>query len=478
MSDDRTQAAVKATAQAIADDGARTVATGSESIPADEVIAEPNPAEYVAPHFLQKTAPHLAPAFGELLGMLCNLNARFAGERTVEALATLSLAGEHEWLEDKFLDWCQMYFEIRGSLDRLSPRNGNDPWRLYQDCYQEFNQLFGERIVQPGTINSSVLNLSQRSMLSEFAAQVMGPDLKCYAETGRDRYASAASRYNANHLVDGYDRQVDAFTAFLLRIAQHLPADYAQHDGPEWLTDIQTKVTRRAEDLTFLRYVTCVLSVNDAEKRQLAPDIWARFTWDVYHGGSVGVVLTSPSPEPSAGRTTRHHLAFRRDGWLCHREFSWLRVQPDYLPDERRSELAVSWYVLDTLTSHLYEAWGRLDPGQVVSRGLESDATEEEQTAALVVALAEPDVADFETPVAKRPRPPQLRLKRIRAILTTHFGCEWSMAKGSEQKVYRPGGKQFTFGCHGIDRMVHPVQIKNCLGKLGIPLADFLAARG
>ena len=52
------------------------------------------------------------------------------------------------------------------------------------------------------------------------------------------------------------------------------------------------------------------------------------------------------------------------------------------------------------------------------------------------------------------------------------------MAKGSEQKVYRLGGKQFTFGCHGIDRKVHPVQIKNCLGKLGIPLGDFIAACG
>lgn len=78
MSDDRTQAAVKATAQVITDD-AWAVVTGSDSIPADEVIAEPNPAEYVAPHYLQKTAPHLAPAFGELLGMLCNLNAGSPG---------------------------------------------------------------------------------------------------------------------------------------------------------------------------------------------------------------------------------------------------------------------------------------------------------------------------------------------------------------------------------------------------------------
>ena len=80
--------------------------------------------------------------------------------------------------------------------------------------------------------------------------------------------------------------------------------------------------------------------------------------------------------------------------------------------------------------------------------------------------MAESDEAEVETPVAKRPRLPQLRLKRIRAILTRHVGCEWSMAKGSERNVHRQGSKQFTFGSHGLDPQVHPVQIKNCLGKL------------
>ncbi len=476
MTDDRTQAAVKATAQLIEDDDARAVVAGLDSIPTDEVIVEPNPAEYLAPDYLQKTSPHLAPAFGELLGMLRDLNAVFVGQRTVEAQATLSLTGDHEWLEDKFLGWCQMYFKIRGSLDRLSPRNGNDPWRLYQDCFKEFNQLLEQRIVQPGTINSSVLNLSQRFMLSGFAAQVMGPDVRRSAATGQDRFSSTSRRDNANQLVGSYSREVEAFTTFLQRLVPHLPAEYAPNDDPEWLAGIRTKVEQRAEDLSFLRHVLCVLSINDAEKRQLTNDLWVRLTWDVYHGGSVAVVLTSSSPEPSIERTTMHQLAFRRDGWLCHREYPWLRVQPDYLPEARRTELAVSWYLLDTLSSPLYEAWDRLDTGRVVSRGLEADATEEEQTAALAIAFVESDTAEVATPVIKRTRVPQLRLKRIQAILTERFGCEWSRAKGSEQKVFRHGEKQFIFGCHGTDRTVQPDQLKKCLKKLGIPLPDFVAA--
>ena len=262
--------------------------------------------------------------------------------------------------------------------------------------------MLEKRIVQRGTINSSVLNLSQRFLLSGFAAQVMGPDLMSYAATGRDRYGSAASRYNANRFVGGYSHEVEAFTTFFQRLTPHLPAKYVANDDLEWHAGIQTKVKKLAEDLSFLRHVLCVLNVNDAEKRQVTNDLWVRLAWDVYHGGAVAMVLTSSSPEPSIERTTMHQLAFRRDGWLCHREYPWLRVQPDYLPDARRTELAVSWYLLDTLTSPLYEAWYRLDPGPAVSRGLEADATEEEQTAALAIVSLGSDTAEAESPVVKR----------------------------------------------------------------------------
>lgn len=330
--------------------------------------------------------------------------------------------------------------------------------------------------MRPGTINSSVLNLSQRFMKSAFAAQVLDPHLMAFAASGRDRYGNVANRNRAKQAVLDYKHEVAAFTSLFQHIAPHLPVEYAPNDDPEWLTWVQAKVFARAEDLSFLRGVLCVLSVDEDEKRQLTPDLWARFLWDVYHGGSVAMVLTSSSPEPSIERITKHQLAFRRDGWLCHREYPWLRVQSDYLPDARRMELAVSWYLLDTLTSPLYEAWVRLDRGPEVIRGLAPDATDEEQTASLAIALVESDAAGAEAPVANRPRPPRLRLKRIQAILTKHFGCEWSNAKGSEQKVYRHGGKHFTFGCHGVDRAVRPAQLKSCLKKLGIPLPDFITA--
>ena len=479
MTHDPNQAAIKATARLITDDNALAVARGLGSIPDDEVIAEPNAAEYIPLICLQKTAPQLAPAFGELLVLLRDLNARYVGERTVDVQARLSLTGEHEWLEERFLAWCQRYFKIRGSFHRLGPQNGNDPWRLYMECFEEFSGLLEERILQPGTINSSVLNLSQRFMLSGFAAQVLGPDLRSHVAVGRDRFVTESSRFKANDLVRGYSYEVEAFTAFLKNMAQNLPEAYVPEDSAEWLMDIRTKVARCTEDLSFLRCVLCVLNVSDAKMYRLTPDLWARLTWDIYHGGSVAAVLTSSSAEPSTERATEHLLAFRRDGWLCHREYPWLRVQPGDLRNERRVELGVSWYILDTLTFSLYEAWDLLDSGPVLSRGLQDDATEEEKTAAIAVALAEPDTAEAPAPVvrerkARIPRP--LWLSEIEKITTYHFQCEWSKAKGSERKVFRPGGKQFTFGCHGTDRMVYPAQINDCLKKLGIPWAAFLEA--
>ena len=242
-----------------------------------------------------------------------------------------------------------------------------------------------------------------------------------------------ASRYNAIHRVAGYGREVEAFTAFLQRIAQHLPADYAQHDGPEWLTDIQTNVTRRAEDLTFLRYVLCVLSVNDAEKRQLAPDLWARFTWDVYHGGSVGVVLTSSSPEPSANAPQGTSSPSAATAGLV---IASIFVAPSAARSPaRRTPFGTRRQLVRPRQAHL-AAVRSVGPPRLRSGGQPGVGSltqpRKNRVAALGVVLAEPDVADVETPVMKRPRVPQIRrkLKRIRAILTRHFGCKWSMAKG------------------------------------------------
>src|SRR5262249_31389537 len=195
----------------------------------------------------------------------------------------LSLTGEHEELEEGFLAWCQQYFAIRGSLDRLNPSNGGDPWRLYSDCLREFNRLLENRIMQPRTINSSVLNLSQRFMQSGFAALVLAPDLTDYAKCGRDRFGSESNRQQALQRLADFKEHPRSFDSFLKLVAQHLPSDYAPGASPDWHTRVCTKVTKLAEDLSVLRSLLCAQDFSVTEKQQIAPDLWARLRWAVYH---------------------------------------------------------------------------------------------------------------------------------------------------------------------------------------------------
>ena len=118
----------------------------------------------------------------------------------MEVQAYLSLTGEHEELEEQFLAWCQQYLAIRGSLDRLNPLNHNDPWVLFQQCFEEYTKLIDYRIVQVGTVNSSVLNLCQRFMTSRFPVNVFEPDLVDYAKHHRDRFGACAPGGSASSL--------------------------------------------------------------------------------------------------------------------------------------------------------------------------------------------------------------------------------------------------------------------------------------
>lgn len=488
MSDDRTQAAVKATAQQISADDALAEARGLGSIPADEVIVQPNPLDYQAPDYLEKTAPDLKPYLDQLLADLCELNSRFVGVPTLLAQAELSFSGEHEEIEEYFLRWCRMYFERRGSLDNLNPAVGNDPWRLYQKCYDEFDRLIEHRIHQVGTINSMALNLSQRYMLSAFARDVLGPDLARYCQNQQSRFGSKLNVARAFDLLAQYEKQVEQFTKVMEYLAANLPADYSPAPGEEWETRIRTRVAQQAEDLTTFRHLVTVLEPEGPRQQQLAPDLWAGLRWDVYHGRSVATVLTSKSADVTSETSTSHALSVRRDGWLCNREFSWIRVDPDLNYESRLPELAVNFYVLDTLIRPLYEAWDKCDASKMIERGIAEGATDKERNAAFAAAVAtavveEEDEADESaevTPgetqrdITKGHKLGIMTVRNFFTILRKDFGCTVSKGKGSEKKVIRPGGEYCNVRCHGLGDYIWQEKIRTCLDRLNIAEESFL----
>jgi hypothetical protein len=427
-------AALATTARGITSDDGLAVEAGLDVIPPDEIIAEPNLADYLAPSYLSKTAPHLAGPFEDLLERLQDLNARFTGDRTVETQAYLSLTGEHEDLEEQFFAWCRQYFAVRGDPERLNPQLGNDPWQQYRTSYEEFDRLLGRRLVAPNTINSCVLNLSERYMCFGFASRVLGPDVEALARTGRDRFGSDLNRAQARNVVTTFRFGVQQFATFLADLSANLPAEYQVHPDSNWVAEVEQRIRGRAADVDYLRPILCSASRVEATTRQLTPNLWGRIRWDVYHGRSVAAVLTSSAHDTFTHTGTEHPIAVRRDGWLCHREFSWIRVDPEHLPAERAHELAVNWYLLDTFTDTLLAAWDKLDRearDALVTQGCEPNATEAAQTAALTVELAEPAIA-ADDEARPRQRLQELPLKRLELLLTKHFHCKCRDGKGSE----------------------------------------------
>lgn len=144
---------------------------------------------------------------------------------------------------------------IPGSLDRLNPRNDNDPLVLFQHCFDEYTKLLDYRIVQLGTIKSSVLNLNQRFITSALPAKMFEADLKGFETTGRDRFRNKKHRVEASQYYLRYYQKAQSFEAFLTLVGQHLPQAYAQYESLGWLPQICTRVAMLAEDLSFLRYL-------------------------------------------------------------------------------------------------------------------------------------------------------------------------------------------------------------------------------
>jgi hypothetical protein len=476
MDDDRLKDTIATTVQNMLEDESTSIAVGPGRIPADERIAEPDPAAYVAPSYLQETAPDLEPAFRELLAMLLELNRRFAGETTLEAQASLSLTGEHESLEEFFLTWSIKYFDFRGRKDRLSYHvNGNDRFRLFLQCIDEFDRLIGYRILVQGTINSSVLNLSQRYMYSRFPLKILDSNFWNSPQGASSSVSTGHIRLQFSKSINSFQRGVIIFEEFVSKVLADLPEKYQPNDSIEWVASLKRSVTDLANGMNSLREVLTYQRIHTAKWLKIGGELFARISWDVYHGSAVAAILTSnDSDDTNHCRTTRHPLAFRRDGWICHREYSWIRVDPDYKSEERLSELAANWYLLDLLTFPLYEAWDQLDLRTAIHQGLTAGATDDEQTTALAISAIDFETLSATTSPAKNRPLPIHRLSRIKAIFS-RLGIEWSMGKGSEQKFYRPGGRLVCFGCHGADRQVFSRDLKRWLRKLDVPLDVFVA---
>ena len=122
----------------------------------DAVVDAPDSSDYRVPSYLAKTAPDLAAQFGELLDGLRALNERFVGGNVYEAMAFLSLTGEHESLEEGFLAWTETYFSRRVEACRRVPQLMNDTLSLLHKVDTEFNKLAAKLDRQIATLEDKL----------------------------------------------------------------------------------------------------------------------------------------------------------------------------------------------------------------------------------------------------------------------------------------------------------------------------------
>jgi len=321
-----------------------------------------------------------------------------------------------------------------------------------------------------------VLNLSQRYILNSFACEMLQPELDRREKLGWDRFCSDLARNMAEKQVVDFRDGVTSFSKTMSDLRADLPQEYLETIEEESITDVLSHVQSLAKDLSCLRTALFAINEEEASRSRITLDLWASLRWDVHHGSSVAAVkfridggsLRSTAPAP---------IAIRRDGWICHREFPWIRVDPEFELAARRHELAVNWFILDTFVDRLLSVWDQLDKPEAIQRGGEPDATIEEQIAAIAVATLEREDSEpssGRTTGRKSSRLRPMKLSRLEVILRDGFGCETRQGKGSERIMSRPGGKLFRFGRHGVDKEVYPDRIKQCLARLEIPVGDFL----
>ena len=493
--DEKERPAIEATVKLILESDAKAEEIGLPKIPLTEVIATPDPKDYLVPDHLRSTAPDLVSELEVLLGELRELNARHVGRNTNEVQSYLSLTGEHEALEQLFYQWTKTYFGRRGDLGRLNPRVKNDPFLLYWQCVEEFDRILGRLNMLERSLNMSVLGLSLEHIQAELADRMLSADVVKYQNDLPHRFTSGHNAGEAEARVVRFHRGHKNYAEFLATVAHHLPADFVPRDMPDWEPTTRSRIKLRGEELELLRFALPDLDPDLTEPQQLAPKIWAKGRWDIFLGGAVLMLMTGEEPGGVRRDASDHAISFRRDGRLCCRPFPWVQVDPDAIPDEkkdlRQKLLAVNLFVLDTLTYPVYKAWSDLDLELIVRRGSASDATEQEQTAALavVMATATEDVPEAEeTPGLEEPAPtvPEpvpdtvkgrrvgvFRLRKFAYLLRKHFECEWSRGVGSEVKVRRHDSHYYSLGNHGSGQVVLPHKVRDCLQRLDIPLDDF-----
>ena len=461
-----------------------------QHIPLAEAITQPTPAAYKLPAWLAKTALEKQTVELErLLADLVELNREFVGWRTLEAQTHINVTGRHDELEEGFRVWCHEYFTRRGDAGRIGPAVSGCAGELFIRCLGEFDELFRALIVMPRSLNSSVLNLSEQYLPWVLTKQLLAPEYAAY-KTARPSRISANNLDGVREKIESQARSQNRFTEFVNVVFQHLPPALTLRNTATWKDETLRRIARDADAIGQMRLLLWRGFKPENTIQELAPGVWADWDWIVKEGRVVAMPHIAGSRrevlENIEASCTTFPIAFQHDGLMCHLTFPWLASLNRNSADSKT--LAVNHYVLSRSHDLLFTLYDKIDFDRIRRMGCEASATPEEIEEAIAASAAESppdidtttllsDVAES-TERKSKPRLRGMRLLRFCSILQREFGCDAGPGKGSEYKITRPGGTYYRFGKHCQDRDLHPRNMKDCLDRLRIPVAEWIQNLG
>ncbi len=461
---------------------------GITLIPRDEVVTSQPRQAYRHPPFVEKTAPPDEVAeLDALLDRLWTENQDRVGEYTLEVHAWYAETGAADELEEGLRSWADRYLRRRSDPSRLTPQVRGDPFLLLDRVIDELARIADPLASTPGAVNSRFLQLWRPYAEWLLTARLVSPYVREVGEAV-EIIIAVADVAAAHRGVAMYDR-VAAVHGTMPRAMSDLSRgrrpDGPQASGRSDHTRIRTQLEGLAEDLQQMRPFLGLCMRPELGVFQVADRCWAGWGFTTFGGGLIGFVGVGESEQAVVrGKLTATFpgmVGVNRAGLFCNYFQPW-RTVSELETTSAYSPIEVNLAILTDVHAKLFESYDRIDFDQVRSRAMRATASPGDVTAALnlsaiELAAADPGPTDAPTssPAAPTRRIPSLRFSRLARLLADRFGCEVGGGKGSEVKVFRPGGRIYVFGHHKADFDVHPSRIRPMLTRLGIEPADWLA---
>ncbi len=420
----------------------------------------------------------LVEEFEEILGEIRSLNEEFTGVRISQVRFMLLGDSRVEEIHRRLRHWGDDYVQAR--LDRRNPKDGGHRHKQFFRIFRELTTELDRISWLEGTVHSACL--------SELSLYIPWCLYRAVIERAREAgYSPEDPKNDDDCFLPHFEKSTGVGLSWNREEDLGKVLEKVSASDPVEATDQKTILERLADlaaDIQDMRPLLFRNFRSENVRLGVAPEVAISWAWSA--GEGIGEVLVDRSPDAllKTLRTGAHQskLFLRSDGRLGNLFLPWIEVGVN----ADLATLQANLKIVEAIHRRLIEFWVQIDREAILAawRDRSSDLSEVEveeledaALASVVHQLAEEEAVELVQPSGEKAGPkrvPQIRALKLFAVLERYFDCEISSAKGSEKKIFRPGGKIYKLGWHEKNRVILTHQAKDILGRLGISVTDFL----